>query len=98
MLDDPKYAEVIQNHGKELFMFCMSTGIAQVGMEEIFAQANKHSSRKLAVAGKMLGDSFNAIANILAEQMKFTQDEIDACNTDILRANEVDGPKIQLLH
>jgi len=92
-----KFHPVIKTHGRELFNFVMSVGLAQHALGIITAQAHKHHSKQLMGAGAMIGDSFNSMANQLGPLLGYTAELVTMVDRDIQMAAREEGPRIQLI-
>jgi len=73
---DPIFTQVVKDHGRDMFVFLMQAGMAQIGFERLAAQAHKPASKGGAHAVGVCAKAFNELANALAVAKGWTPEEL----------------------
>lgn len=89
---------VVRKHGREVFLFVMSIGLAGNAAKLLGEQAQKHVSRQIATATAILVEGFNTNSSLLAGLKGWTPELMQEVDKDIRLAFGAGGSRIQLLH
>lgn len=96
----PCFHEVVRKYGREIFLLVYHSQLAGVAAQRLAEQARKRASRDIATATGILADSYNVLANLLAETQGWTPEllaEVDrAAQIAFQSSVQVPEPKIIL--
>lgn len=92
-----KFVPVARKHGRALWALVFNSNIAQSALQQVAAQATKHQSRALAMAGVALGNVLRDMSSAYAGRCGWTQEQVDECARDCMLAMQ-EQPSIMLLN
>ncbi len=89
----PQFQPVAERHGRDLFQYCMTSGVMSHAVGEVIKYSNRNAQAMKAI--NVLITQINALGNVYIDLRGWTQTNVSECRTDIERAALLGQPQDQ---